>query len=200
MPPVNLEAGIRCNFAESVRTTQQALERIAPAIARAALSLWQAYTRGDKVLCCGNGGSASDAQHFSSEMLNHYAMDRPGLPAITLSVQDAAVTSIANDYGYDEIFSRQILALGNAGDILLAISTSGNSANILAACRAAHSRGMQLILLSGRDGGRAAELLRDGDIGICVPGPSTARIQEVHILVIHCLCDLVDSLLSGKET
>ena len=196
---MDLSTRIRKNFTESVRIKQQALDGVAPGIARAAESLERAFTAGRKVLSCGNGGSASDAQHFSSEMLNRFVIQRPGLPVIALTTDSSALTSIANDDDFIAVFSRQIHALGNEGDVLLAISTSGNSANILAACQAAQSRDMQVILLSGRDGGKASGMLRDGDIEICVPGTSTARIQEVHILVIHCLCDLVDTLLSEKE-
>lgn len=194
---MDLTEHIRHNFFESIRTQQQAVEAVAPAIARAAEALFQTLSSGHKVLSCGNGGSASDAQHFSSELLNHFERARPGLPAIALTTDSSALTSIANDYGYSEVFSRQIHALGNAGDLLLAISTSGNSGNILRAIRAAHANSMQVIALSGRDGGKVADLLQDADIDIRVAGPSTARIQEVHILVIHCLCDLVDRQLTG---
>jgi D-sedoheptulose 7-phosphate isomerase len=194
---MDLTEHIRNHFSESIRTQQQAVEAVAPAIARAAEALFQTLSSGHKVLSCGNGGSASDAQHFSSELLNHFERERPGLPAIALTTDSSALTSIANDYGYSEVFSRQIHALGNAGDLLLAISTSGNSGNILRAIRAAHANRMQVIALSGRDGGKVADLLQAADIDIRVPGPSTARIQEVHILVIHCLCDLVDRQLTG---
>jgi D-sedoheptulose 7-phosphate isomerase len=194
---MDLTEHIRNHFSESIRTQQQAVEAVAPAIARAAEALFQTLSSGHKVLSCGNGGSASDAQHFSSELLNHFDRERPGLPAIALTTDSSALTSIANDYGYSEVFSRQIHALGNAGDLLLAISTSGNSGNILRAIRAAHANSMQVIALSGRDGGKVADLLQAADIDIRVPGPSTARIQEVHILVIHCLCDLVDRQLTG---
>ena len=194
---MDLTEHIRNHFSESIRTQQQAVEAVAPAIARAAEALFQTLSSGHKVLSCGNGGSASDAQHFSSELLNHFERERPGLPAIALTTDSSALTSIANDYGYSEVFSRQIYALGNAGDLLLAISTSGNSGNILRAIRAAHASSMQVIALSGRDGGKVADLLQAADIDIRVPGPSTARIQEVHILVIHCLCDLVDRQLTG---
>ena len=194
---MDLTEHIRNHFSESIRTQQQAVEAVAPAIARAAEALFQTLSSGHKVLSCGNGGSASDAQHFSSELLNHFERERPGLPAIALTTDSSALTSIANDYGYSEVFSRQIYALGNAGDLLLAISTSGNSGNILRAIRAAHANSMQVIALSGRDGGKVADLLQAADIDIRVPGPSTARIQEVHILVIHCLCDLVDRQLTG---
>ena len=191
---------IRRNFLDSISAKQQALETAAPAIARAATVLAQALSGGARVLCCGNGGSAADAQHFSSELLNHYEVERAGLPAIALTTDSSTLTSLANDYGYPEVFARQVHALGRPGDILLAITTSGNSGNILRAIAAAHRRGMQVIALSGRDGGGIPELLQEGDTEIRAPGSSTARIQEVHLLAIHCLCDLIDKLIPRQET
>lgn len=190
---------VKNNFAESIATKQAAVGSVAPAIAGAAAALFRALTSGGKVLSCGNGGSAADAQHFASELINRFETDRPALPAIALTTDTSTLTSIANDSSYNEIFARQIEALGGPGDILLAISTSGNSENILRAINAAQSRDMQVISLSGRDGGQAASLLAGGDIGICIAGPSTARIQEVHLLVIHCLCDLVDKHIHTGE-
>ncbi|MEZ5582442.1 MAG: SIS domain-containing protein [Candidatus Competibacteraceae bacterium] len=152
-----------------------------------------------KVLVCGNGGSAADAQHFAAELVNRFERERPGLPAIALTTDSSALTAIANDYAFIDVFARQIHALGKGGDVLLAISTSGHSANITAAARAAHARGMPVVALNGRDGGELAELLGEHDVEIRIPGPSTARIQEVHILTIHCLCDLVDWLLFDGE-
>jgi D-sedoheptulose 7-phosphate isomerase len=190
---------IRRNFLESIGAKQQALETAAPAIARAAAVLARALAGGAKVLCCGNGGSAADAQHFSSELLNHYERERPGLPAIALTTDSSTLTSLANDYGYPEVFARQVHALGRPGDVLLAITTSGNSENILRAIAAAHARGMRVIALCGRDGGGVPALLRDGDTEIRAPGASTARIQEVHLLAIHCLCDLIDKLIPRQE-
>jgi D-sedoheptulose 7-phosphate isomerase len=186
-------------FNESIRTAQQAVEQIAPRIADAAGLVTNALLSDRKVLVCGNGGSAGDAQHFSSEMLNRFETERPGLPAIALTTDSSTLTSIANDYNYDEIFAKQILALGQAGDILVVISTSGNSNNILRAVHAAHDRGMRCVALNGRDGGELATILHDGDINVCVPGASTARIQEIHIIAIHCLCDLIDFQLLGNE-
>lgn len=145
-----------------------------------------------KILSCGNGGSAGDAQHFASEMLNRFEKTRQGLAALALTLDAASLTSIANDDSFDHIFSRQIEALGHAGDVLLAISTSGNSRNVVNAITAAHTQQMQVILLDGRDGGQARQQLKGTDIEICVPSESTARIQEVHLLVIHCLCDLIE--------
>ncbi|UCC56755.1 MAG: phosphoheptose isomerase [Gammaproteobacteria bacterium] len=197
---MNLPDTVTQIFAESIETKQQAVTAVAPHIARAAEVLFRALTTGGKVLSCGNGGSAADAQHFSSELINRYETVRPGLPAIALTTDTSALTSIANDSDYNEVFARQIMALGGTGDILLAISTSGNSENILQAIKAARSRDMLVISLSGRDGGQAASLLADRDIEIRIGGPSAARIQEVHLLVIHCLCDLVDKQLSIQES
>jgi phosphoheptose isomerase len=191
---------VKNNFAESIATKQAAVESAAPAIAGAAAAMISTLAAGGKVLSCGNGGSAADAQHFSSELVNRYETDRPGLAAIALTTDSSTLTSVANDMNFHDIFARQVEALGRPGDTLLAISTSGNSENILKAIKAARSRDMQVISLSGRDGGQAASLLTDADIGICIAGPSTARIQEVHILVIHCLCDLVDKQISIQES
>ena len=152
-----------------------------------------------KILTCGNGGSAGDAQHFSSELLNRFERERPSLPALALTTDSSTITSIANDYSYDEIFSKQIRALGQPGDVLLAISTSGNSGNVLQAIQAAHDRDMLVVALTGRDGGAMASLLLPEDSEIRVPARSTARIQEVHLLAIHCLCDLIDRQLFGSE-
>jgi len=190
---------VKNNFAESIATKQAAVASVAPAIAGAAEALVRGLAAGSKVLSCGNGGSAADAQHFSSELVNRFETDRPGLAAIALTTDSSTLTSVANDMDFHDIFARQVEALGRPGDILLAISTSGNSENILKAIKAARSRDMQVISLSGRDGGQAASLLTDADIGICIAGPSTARIQEVHILVIHCLCDLVDKHIDTGE-
>jgi D-sedoheptulose 7-phosphate isomerase len=188
-------ARIQHQFNDSIKTKQQSLEVIAQVIADAAEALSQCLLTDGKVLTCGNGGSAADAQHFSSEMLNRFEMERPGLPAIALTTDSSTLTSIANDYHYNEVFAKQIRALGREGDILIAISTSGRSANISEAVKAAHEANMRVISISGRDGGEVAELLNEKDIEIRVPASSTARIQEVHILVIHCLCDLIDQRL-----
>jgi D-sedoheptulose 7-phosphate isomerase len=153
---------------------------------------------GNKILSCGNGGSAGDAQHFSSEMLNRFEMERPGLPAMALTTDTSTLTSIANDYSYELIFSKQVTALGAQGDILLAISTSGNSGNVCQAIEAAHDRGMRIVALTGKNGGQMASLLNMDDVEIRAPSDSTARTQEVHLLVIHCLCDLIDHQLLGQ--
>jgi D-sedoheptulose 7-phosphate isomerase len=189
---------INQNFQDSISTKQIAADLLAEPLATAAQMITQCLLGGGKVLSCGNGGSAGDAQHFSSEMLNRFEMERPGLPAVALTTDSSTLTSIANDYSYDQIFSKQVSALGQPGDILLAISTSGNSANVNRAIEAAHEREMHVIALSGKQGGDMASLLTSDDVEIRVPSDSTARIQEVHLLSIHCICDLVDHQLLGQ--
>jgi D-sedoheptulose 7-phosphate isomerase len=191
---------IRQHFEDSIKVKRAAMTSLPSRIATAADTLYKALRAGGKILSCGNGGSAGDSQHFSSEMLNRFELERQGLPAIALTTDTSTLTSIANDYDYSQVFSRQVLALGNSGDVLLAISTSGNSANVLAAVAAAHDRDMCVIALTGGSGGRISDMLATRDVGICVPADSTARIQEVHLLVIHCLCDLVDQYVASQET
>ena len=195
---MDLISRINQYFQDSSSTKQVAAALLAEPLATAAQMVTQCLLGGGKILSCGNGGSAGDAQHFSSEMLNRFEMERPGLPAIALTTDSSTLTSIANDYSYDQVFSKQVSALGQQGDILLAISTSGNSANVNRAIDAAHEREMQIIALSGKQGGDMAPLLNADDIEIRVPSESTARIQEVHLLVIHCICDLVDHQLLGQ--
>jgi D-sedoheptulose 7-phosphate isomerase len=186
-------------FKESIEVKAESSHVLAPGITLAADLMTNCLLRGGKVLSCGNGGSAADAQHFSSEMLNRFEMERPGLPAIALTTDSSTMTSIANDYQYADIYAKQIRALGRAGDILLAISTSGESHNIIHAIDAAHDRDMHVIALTGREGGQIADLIGEHDVEIRVPSWSTARIQETHLLVIHCICDLVDHRLLGIE-
>jgi D-sedoheptulose 7-phosphate isomerase len=190
---------IERHFLDSITTKQASLELLPPAISQAAAIISAALLQGHKVLSCGNGGSAGDAQHFSSEMLNRFERERPGLPAMALSTDTSTITSIANDYHYDEIFAKQVRALGQPGDILLAISTSGNSRNVVRAIDAAHDRGLLVVALTGREGGVMATQLSEGDVELRVPSDVTARIQEVHLLIIHCLCDLIDEHLFGAE-
>ena len=192
-------ARVKNNFEESIRVKQQSLQVLAAVTAQAANLITRALDKGGKILSCGNGGSAGDAQHFSSELLNRFEMERPGLPAIALTTDSSTLTSIANDYEYGQVFSRQVQALGTPGDVLLAISTSGNSENVCKAVAAAHRCHMQVVALSGRDGGTMAALLQEADIEIRVPATSTARTQEVHLLVIHCLCDLIDQHFASQE-
>lgn len=195
---MDLISRIKQNFHDSINTKQAAADLLAEPLATAAQMITQCLLGGGKILSCGNGGSAGDAQHFSSEMLNRFEMERPGLPAVALTTDSSTLTSIANDYSYDQVFSKQVRALGQQGDILLAISTSGNSTNVNRAIEAAHEREMQVIALSGKQGGDMASALTADDVEIRVPSDSTARIQEVHLLAIHCICDLVDHQLLGQ--
>jgi D-sedoheptulose 7-phosphate isomerase len=189
---------VKNNFQESILTTRNCMEDLAPIIAQAAAQMIQALLTDRKILVCGNGGSAADAQHFSAELLNRFERERPGLPAIALTTDTSTITAIGNDYHFDDIFSKQVRALGQAGDVLLGISTSGNSRNVIRAIEAAHERGIVCVALNGREGGEITGLLSGQDVNICVPGSSTARIQEVHGIVIHCLCDLIDYQLLGQ--
>ena len=195
---MDAEDRVRAHFAESMATKQTALEPLSQSIPAAGRLMADALLDDGKILSCGNGGSAGDAQHFSSELLNRFEMERPGLPAVALTTDTSTLTSIANDYAYEDIFAKQIRALGRQNDVLLAISTSGNSENVCRAIVAAHDRSMRVVALTGRDGGRMAGLLGDGDVEIRVPAARTARIQEVHLLAIHCLCDLIDTTLLGS--
>jgi D-sedoheptulose 7-phosphate isomerase len=194
MNPIKL---IEQAFSESIKTKQDALAVIAGPTSDAALLMTSALVSGNKILTCGNGGSAADAQHFSSELLNRYERERQPLPAIALTTDSSTLTSIANDYDYDLIFAKQVRALGQTNDILFAITTSGGSANLIQAIHAAHEREVKIVALTGRDGGEVGALMQKDDIEIRVPGPSTARIQEVHLVVLHCLCQLIDQQLLG---
>jgi D-sedoheptulose 7-phosphate isomerase len=187
------------HFQDSIAVKQQSLEVLIEPIHRAGEAMVNSLLNNGKILSCGNGGSAGDAQHFSAELLNRFEKERPGLPAMALTTDSSTITAIANDYSYEEIFSKQVSALGQAGDVLLAISTSGNSANVAAAMKAAQEREMLTIVLSGNDGGTMAGLLGEQDIEIRVPSNRTARIQEVHLVVIHCLCDFIDTQLFGGD-
>ena len=190
---------IERHFVASLEAKQRTLAAMGPRIVQAAELLAERLRQGNKILVCGNGGSAADAQHFAAELVNRFEIERPGLAAIALTTDSSALTSIANDYAFEQIFARQVRALGRSGDVLLAISTSGHSPNVLVAIDAARELGMATLALTGRDGGRMAEQLGNGDIEIRAVAPATARIQETHILIIHCLCDMVDWLLFGKE-
>jgi D-sedoheptulose 7-phosphate isomerase len=194
-----LEQRIQQHFIDSADLKYQAAPLLSKPIADAVQALLACVTSGGKVLACGNGGSAADAQHFAAEFVGRFERERPELAAIALTTDSSILTAIANDYDFNVVFSRQVRALGQAGDVLLAISTSGNSANVLAAIEAAHSRDMVVIGLSGRGGGKMQQALRDTDVHICVPHDRTARVQEVHLLTLHCLCDAVDILLLGDS-
>jgi D-sedoheptulose 7-phosphate isomerase len=190
---------IKTHFTDSAELKLAAADSMAPHIARAAALITDCLLADGKVLACGNGGSAADAQHFAAEMVGRFERERPELPAISLSTDTSILTAIANDYDYAQVFAKQVRALGDSGDVLLAISTSGNSANVVAAVDAAHERGLRIVALTGKGGGRIGELVRAEDVHLCVPHDVTARIQEVHLLTIHCLCDAIDASLLGDE-
>ena len=196
---MDLTSRIRQHFNDSAQTKLDAIERLAAPIAQAAELMVTALVGNSKILACGNGGSAGDAQHFVAELVGRFEMERQGLAAIALTTDSSIMTAVGNDYGFNTIFGRQVRALGHPGDVLLAISTSGNSANVIEAIHAAHDNDLHVVALTGKGGGEIAELLRDTDIHICVPSERTARIQEVHLLAIHCLCDGIDCLLLGVE-
>jgi D-sedoheptulose 7-phosphate isomerase len=191
----NLERRVKKHFSDSIETKQKAAEAMSADIVRAIELMHQALSSEKKILACGNGGSAADAQHFAAELVGRFERERRELPAIALSTDSSILTAIANDYSYEVIFSKQIRALGQAGDVLLGISTSGNSANVIAAIEAAHLKGMSVIAFTGKDGGKIKNILKNSDVHLCVPADRTARIQETHLLLLHCLCDGVDHLM-----
>jgi D-sedoheptulose 7-phosphate isomerase len=190
---------IKAHFADSAALKQAAADVMAPQIARAAALLTDCLFADGKILSCGNGGSAADAQHFAAELVGRFERERPELPAIALSTDTSLITAVANDYAFEQVFAKQVRALGGKGDVLLAISTSGNSSNVVAAVQAAQEREMRVIGLTGKGGGRIGELLAPEDVHLCVPHDRTMRIQEVHLLTIHCLCDAIDATLLGDE-
>ena len=197
---MSIENNIKNIFSASIQTKQDAMEPLAGPIARAVELMVARLQQGSKILTCGNGGSAADAQHFSAELLCRFERERPSLPAIALTTDSSTLTAISNDYNYDQIFAKQISSLGNRGDVLLAISTSGNSGNVIEAMKMAKQRGMHIVALTGRDGGKMAQLMNKDDVEVRVPSKVTARIQEVHIVAIHCFCDQIDELMFGDQT
>ena len=192
-----LEQRIEQHFIDSADLKYQAAQVLSKPIASAIAAILASVTSGGKVLACGNGGSAADAQHFAAEFVGRFERERPELGAIALTTDSSILTAVANDYSFEQIFAKQVRALGQAGDVLLAISTSGNSANVIAAMQAAYERDMTVVALTGRGGGKMGQMMRETDVHICVPHERTARIQEVHLLCIHCLCDGVDVQLLG---
>jgi D-sedoheptulose 7-phosphate isomerase len=196
---VDLAARVTRHFSDSAQTKLAAVEALAQPIVRATEVMVASLLANGKILACGNGGSAADSQHFAAELLNRFERERPGLAAMALTTDTSTLTSIANDYDYTQVFSKQVLALGQPRDVLLAISTSGNSSNVVAAIRAAHERDMRVVALTGKGGGEIGKHLAPADVHICVPHTVTARIQEVHLLTLHCLCDGIDCLLLGTE-
>ena len=187
------------HFSDSAQTKLEAVELLAAPIAQAAEMMVASLVGNGRILACGNGGSAADAQHFAAELVGRFEMERQGLAAIALTTDSSIMTAVANDYGFTTVFERQVRALGQSGDVLLAISTSGNSPSIVEAIRAAHDNEMSVVALTGKGGGKIGEILRDTDVHICVPAERTARIQEVHLLTVHCLCDAIDCMLLGVD-
>jgi D-sedoheptulose 7-phosphate isomerase len=196
---IDLAARVSRHFTDSAQTKLAAVDALAQPIVRATEVMVASLMANGKILACGNGGSAADSQHFAAELLNRFERERPGLAAMALTTDTSTLTSIANDYDYNQVFSKQVLALGQPRDVLLAISTSGNSPNVVAAIRAAHERDMKVVALTGKGGGEIGKQLAAADVHICVPHGVTARIQEVHLLTLHCLCDGIDCLLLGTE-
>jgi D-sedoheptulose 7-phosphate isomerase len=196
---MDLIARVAQHFEDSAQTKLNAVDAMSAPIAAAIETMTGCLLNGGKILACGNGGSAADAQHFAAELVGRFEAERQELAAVALSTDSSILTAVGNDYGFAHIFSKQVRALGHAGDVLLAISTSGNSGNVIEAIRAAHEHDMTVIALTGKGGGEIGELLRDADINLCVPADRTARIQETHLLIIHCLCDGIDALLLGVE-
>jgi len=196
---LDLPSRIARQFDDSARVKSDAAAAMATPIATAVELMAACLRAGGKIMACGNGGSAADSQHFAAELLNRFEIERPPLAALALSTDTSTITSIANDYRYEDVFAKQVRALGRSGDVLLAISTSGNSANVIAAIEVAHEKEVAVVALTGKRGGKMATLIRGRDVHLCVPAERTARIQEVHLLTLHCLCDGIDSLLYGDK-
>jgi D-sedoheptulose 7-phosphate isomerase len=196
---MDLVEHLRSHFEEGIELRRRMAETLPAQIAAAGEALASALKSGRKALACGNGGSAADSQHFAAELVGRFERERPGLPGIALTVDSSALTAIANDYDFDRVFSKQVEALGNPGDVLLAISTSGNSKNVIEAMKAAQARGLVVIALTGRDGGAMGRMVRATDFHLNVAHPRTMRVQEVHLLAIHCLCEVVDNVLFGEK-
>jgi len=195
---LNIENRITRHFQDSVETKRRVAAALTPRIAAASQLMVNSLKKGGKILACGNGGSAGDSQHFAAELIGRFEREREELAAIALTTDSSIITAVANDYSFDEIFSKQVRGLGKAGDILFAISTSGNSKNVIAAIEAAHLKGIHVVGMTGRDGGKIAGLMKSGDVLLNVDSQVTTRIQEVHLLTLHCLCDAIDNLMFGE--
>lgn len=196
---MDLVSHLRQHFEEGIELRSRMAKTLPAQIARAGEALAAALKSGHKVLACGNGGSAADSQHFAAELVGRFERERPGLPAIALTTDTSALTAIANDYDFDRVFSKQVEALGNPGDFLLAISTSGNSKNVVEAMKVAQARGLPVMALTGRDGGGMGKMVGPRDFHLNVAHPRTMRVQEIHLLVIHCLCEVVDNVIFGEK-
>jgi D-sedoheptulose 7-phosphate isomerase len=196
---MDLIAHLRTHFEEGIELRRRMAETLPAQIVKAGEAMAQAVRSGRKILSCGNGGSAADSQHFAAEMVGRFERERPGMPAISLTVDTSALTAIANDYDYDRVFSKQVEALGQPGDVLLGISTSGNSRNVIEAMKAAQAKGMTVVALTGRDGGAMGRMLRPNDFHLNVAHPRTMRVQEVHLLCIHSLCEVIDNVIHGER-
>jgi len=196
---MDLTAHLRSHFEEGIELRRRMAETLPPLIAKAGEALAGALRDGHKALACGNGSSAADAQHFAAELVGRFERERPGMPAVALTTDSSALTAIANDYDFDRVFSKQVEALGAKGDVLLAISTSGNSRNVIEAVKAAQAKGLVVIALTGRDGGALGRMLRPADFHLNVAHARTMRIQEVHLLAVHCLCEVVDNVIHGEK-
>ena len=194
---MDLAAKLTAHFEDNMAATQRSMHVLSTPLLRAIDLCFGCVTNNAKMLACGNGGSAADAQHFIAELVGRFERDRLPLAGVALNTDTSILTAVGNDYGFDQIFARQIMALGQPGDVLVAISTSGNSANVQLAIEAAHARDMKVIALTGKGGGTIGNLLLPSDIHLCVPHERTMRIQEVHILLLHLLCDGIDTLLLG---
>ena len=195
---INIENRITRHFQDSIDTKQRVVAALTPHIATASHAMVNCFNNGGKILSCGNGGSAGDSQHFAAELVGRFERERAELAAIALTTDSSILTAVGNDYSFDEIFSKQVRALGKRGDILFAISTSGNSKNVVAAIDAAHLKGMNIVAMTGRNGGKITSLMQTGDVLLNVDSQVTTRIQEVHLLMLHCLCDAIDNLMFGE--
>lgn len=196
---MDLISRISQQFSDSAHTKLKAEEELTGPIAAAVEMMVGCLMSEGKILACGNGGSAADCQHFAAELVGRFEAERPELSALALTTDSSIITAVGNDYAFDQIFARQVRGLGRPGDVLLAISTSGNSANVIEAIHAAHDRDMRVVALTGKGGGKIGDILAPEDVHICVPADRTARIQEVHLLTLHCLCDGIDCVLLGVE-
>jgi D-sedoheptulose 7-phosphate isomerase len=197
---MDLISRIALHFEDSAQTTQASVELLSMPILEATESMVQSLMANGKILACGNGGSAMCAQHFVSELVGGFERERPELAALALTADSAVLSAVSNDFDWEQVYAKQVRALGQHGDVLLVISASGNSPNILMAIEAAHERELRVVALTGKGGGKLAGMLRDEDVHICVHHDRNARIQEVHVLAIHCICDGIDCLLMGEET